>query len=191
VSVPTELHAKIELESRGAADASKGTRQWRVKIPELGIKNFGTPMYIPLGVCQDWEVGETKYVHVGRNDRPKDGKQGEYASDYFWNYVGPGDPNAAVAPPPDYDAPFPVEGALLRQQPPAPQQQTQRPATGIDGMRWGNSLNNAAALIVAYPDLSLDELYNRVMPLAARMYVATSDDIVAFAAQQPEGATDA
>lgn len=193
-TIPNELHTQIELESRGKADAAKGTRMWRVKIPDIGVRNYSTPMFIPLAACQDWEEGETKFVHIGRGDRPKEGKQGQYASDYFWNYVGPGNPNAAVAQSesgPMFDSEgFPIEepptAPAPRQQPPAA-----RPQQSIDGMRWGNSLNNAAALVVAYPDMSVDELFYKVMPLAARMYGVTIDEIAAFAAQDTEPAADA
>jgi len=115
----------IRVESIGAAGRD-GRVQLRVFCESLGIKKFSMPLFVPGQVAQYWLAGN-EYEAMLERGNAKQGKQGsQYASDYYWNYVGePTNSDLPHAPQQELDFVERPDGS-----PPPPRQQAaqQQPA---------------------------------------------------------------
>lgn len=96
MNVPESITTTVVVENKGATDASRGTTQVKVFVEELGLKEYSTPIFVPAAQAATMEPGMPYLASLRRGNMKKD-KTGDYASHYFWDWVGFGDPNVAVA----------------------------------------------------------------------------------------------
>ena len=97
MTVPVaNITTTIKIESIGATDASRGTTQVKAFVEELGIKQYSTPIFVKSVDAAQMLAGDTYLVTLLRGNL-KPGKDKNYASNYYWDYAGPGDPNAVAA----------------------------------------------------------------------------------------------
>jgi hypothetical protein len=149
---------------------SNGRTKVYAFIPDVGKKDYSVPLWVSNKDAAKMEPGGTYLAKLSRGDK-------------YWDWVSFGDPQEAAAEatePPAAPQPSPDPSSGAR---PSPSPATSD--TRVDGMRWGNSLNNAALLTVAYPEMSTEELFQLVAALAARFYFVTSEQIAALLPQGP------
>lgn len=96
MSVPERLTTVVEVTGKGVTDAERGTTRVEVKVAELGLKDYSTPLFVDATDAQSMEPGQNYLASLIRGPVKRD-KDGTYASHYFWNWGGFGDPNQVAA----------------------------------------------------------------------------------------------
>lgn len=132
MSVPTSLTTTIRIESKGAS--KNGDTQVKAFCEELGIKNYSTPLYVPDEDALGMLAGATYPAYLVRG-KLKDGKQGDYGNEFYWNWLGyeASSDQAAAESPPAQPAPATGDGQVAPPSPPGgsqPQQGTQEAREG-------------------------------------------------------------
>jgi len=99
MDIPEQLTTTLTIDKLGAVNTERGTQMINVFIPEIGIKQYSAPMFFPLDVVEanDFKAEGTFTATISRGILKKDKlgqeKPGEWANEYYWNFVGFDDPS--------------------------------------------------------------------------------------------------
>ena len=96
MTVPETITTAIRIEGKGVSNAERGTTQVKAFVDELGLKDYSTPLFVTIADAAQMEPGQT-YLASLKRGVIKANKDGSYASHFFWDWLGVGDPNQVAA----------------------------------------------------------------------------------------------
>ena len=72
MAVPTAVTTTIEIVSVGATNADRGTTRMEVKIPELGFRDFPTPLFVDATDASNMNPGQSYLVKLVQGSLKKE-----------------------------------------------------------------------------------------------------------------------
>jgi hypothetical protein len=105
MDIPEQITTTLTVKDLGAVNAVRGTQKIDLFIPEIGIKEYSVPMFIPTDVIavKDLKPKDTFTATISRGTlrKDKDGqiKPGDWANEYYWDFVSLKDDTEAPTQP--------------------------------------------------------------------------------------------
>ena len=169
--VPDVLTRQATVAEASQVAGRNGETQWALKLDIKDISQFPVPCFMPLERAPQVLKGSTHLVTM-RRGKTKQGKEGRYASEFFWDLTG----WDVQAPPPQAPA-AQVPSATERPQEAAPPASVPWDAADTQSrISWAQAVNLAAASLGVEPPSPdanqiifylavLEERANRFYPL--------------------------